>query len=180
VLIYLLMFGFTLNPYTHSVLFKLIPHQSSVMHGLISNNTSLFHQAVTLQPNFNSRIIKKSDHGNGIHSIRNNKGSTTNSNGHIPHNGTPDSNESAQSCGKEPCHLSPDTIRYEAQCLRTDFTLRMKQIIFNSLISAYYVGFIPLKFTQVSFLKQSSTSSSLCIQSTAKKITGSERGSTGI
>ena len=142
------MFGFTLNPYSHSVLFKLTSHQSSVMHSLISNNTSLFHQAVTLQPN--SRVIKKSsEHGNGIHGMRN-KGSTTTTNGHVQ-TGTSDSQESAQSTGKEPCHLSPDNVRYEAQCLRTDFTLRMKQIIFNSIISAYYVGFIPLKFTQVSF-----------------------------
>ena len=45
--------------------------------------------------------------------------------------------------------MSPDNVRYEAECLRTDFNLRMKQILFNSLISAYYVAFIPLKFTQV-------------------------------
>jgi hypothetical protein len=47
--LYLWTFGFTLNPYSHSVLFKLGAHQSQHVAELITNNTSLFHQAVTLQ-----------------------------------------------------------------------------------------------------------------------------------
>ena len=53
-------------------------------------------------------------------------------------------------CEESHCTLSPDSVRYEAECLRTDFNLRIKQVIFNSVVSAYYVGFIPVKFTQVS------------------------------
>ena len=150
-LLYLFTFGFTLNPYSHSVLFKLVSHQSYQMHDLVSNNTSLFHQAVTLQTNFSSRL-KKSE-TNGVYNgktasskknIDSNKKVNATTNGcYVTAMDTP------QSCGKEPCSIKPDTVRYEAQCLITDFNLRIKQILFNSLISAYYVGFIPLKFTQV-------------------------------
>lgn len=145
-LVYLITFGFTLNPYSHSVLFKLVPHQSFIMQDLVSHNTSLFHQAVTLQTNLTNRI-KKSEL-NGLHTKN---GKTLPTNGHLQ-NGIFDRIEPAQSFGKEPCSLHPDTVRYEAQCLRKDFNLRMKQILFNSLVSAYYVGFIPLKFTQNGWL----------------------------
>ena len=151
VLLYLFTFGFTLNPYSHSVLFKLVPHQSYLMHDLVSHNTSLFHQAVTLQTNFSSRL-KKSEI-NGIHNGKklSKKNIDSNKNATVPASGSfLTAMETPQSYGKEPCSITPDTVRYEAQCLITDFNLRIKQILFNSLISAYYVGFIPLKFTQVS------------------------------
>jgi len=148
VILYLLTFGFTLNPYSHSVLFKLVPHQSYNMQDLVSNNTSLFHQAVTLQTNLSTRLKKTET--NGLHNGKAGKGNTAN--GHISNGGIMEILENPQSYGKEACTMSPDTVRYEAQCLRTDFYLRIKQILFNSLISAYYVGFIPLKFTQNGWL----------------------------
>lgn len=49
----------------------------------------------------------------------------------------------------QPCSLPPDAVRYEAECLRTDFNLRIKQVLFQSLVCAYYVGFIPMKFSEV-------------------------------
>lgn len=48
----------------------------------------------------------------------------------------------------QPCSLPPDAVRYEAECLRTDFNLRIKQVLFQSLLCAYYVGFIPMKFSE--------------------------------
>lgn len=48
-----------------------------------------------------------------------------------------------------PCNLPPDAVRYEAECLRTDFNWRVKQVLFQSLVSAYYVGFIPMRFSEV-------------------------------
>ncbi|KXJ22790.1 transmembrane protein 39A [Exaiptasia diaphana] len=47
-----------------------------------------------------------------------------------------------------PCNLPPDAVRYEAECLRTDFNWRVKQVLFQSLVSAYYVGFIPMRFSE--------------------------------
>merc|ERR1712142_1072736 len=75
-------------------------------------------------------------------------------NGHVTSqpSGSRDIDNLTRKCGREQCCMSPDNVRYEAQCLRTDFNLRMKQILFNSLISAYYVAFIPLKFTQNGWL----------------------------
>lgn len=49
----------------------------------------------------------------------------------------------------QPCSLPPDAVRYETECLRTDFNLRIKQVLFQSLVCAYYVGFIPMKFSEV-------------------------------
>ena len=54
----------------------------------------------------------------------------------------------------QPCSLPPDAVRYEAECLRTDFNLRIKQVLFQSLLCAYYVGFIPMKFSEVRHLLQ--------------------------
>jgi len=171
--VYLWTFGFTVNPYSHSVLFKLGTHQSNHVTDLITNNTSLFHQAVTLQnisinsltQVTNSRNKNKPydiqqhqpQNGSLINNDKNKESSssstTTPCNGHLQ-NGTSNMAEKppAPSCTKEQCCMSPDNVRYEAECLRTDFNLRMKQILFNSLISAYYVAFIPLKFTQNGWL----------------------------
>ncbi|XP_073259352.1 transmembrane protein 39A-like isoform X2 [Porites lutea] len=52
----------------------------------------------------------------------------------------------------QPCSLPPDAVRYETECLRTDFNLRIKQVLFQSLICAYYVGFIPMKFSEQHYI----------------------------
>ena len=153
--VYFCTFGFTMNPYSHSVLFKLGNHQSQPMQDTISNNTSLFHQAVTLQTisintmhQVGCRSKSKSVETNGT---ANGKKNNTN----LHSNGTMQNGLSISSkldpCPKEQCSMSPDAVRYEAEYLRTDFNLRMKQILFNSLINAYYVALVPLKFTQVTF-----------------------------
>jgi hypothetical protein len=40
----------------------------------------------------------------------------------------------------------PDEIRREVDILISDLTVRLKQLLFNSLFCAYYVGFIPMQF----------------------------------
>lgn len=182
--VYLWTFGFTFNPYSHSVLFKLGGHQTSKMQDLVLNNTSLFHQAVTLQSvsinttqpistRVKSKLIELNNGGNLAHLKNFNKEnghspSQAHEDGHHHHqyhqNGSvekknnvngrheekpPSKDNSSKQQQLQPCVMSPDTVRYEAQCLRTDFNLRIKQILFNSIVSAYYIGFIPLKFTQV-------------------------------
>ncbi|KAF7477629.1 Hypothetical predicted protein [Marmota monax] len=47
-----------------------------------------------------------------------------------------------------PCPLSPDLIRNEVECLKADFNHRIKEVLFNSLFSAYYVAFLPLCFVK--------------------------------
>uniref|UniRef100_A0A8D0HM70 Transmembrane protein 39A n=1 Tax=Sphenodon punctatus TaxID=8508 RepID=A0A8D0HM70_SPHPU len=47
------------------------------------------------------------------------------------------------------CPLSPDLIRNEVECLKADFNRRIKEVLFNSLFSAYYVAFLPLCFVKV-------------------------------
>ena len=147
--VYILTFGCTANPYSHSVLFKLGTHQSQHIQDLITNNTSLFHQAVTLQSisvtsitQIAGRSKSKMYESNGT--VNPEKNTENNHlNGHVQNGLT--NHPTVQ----ENCSMSPDGVRYEAECLRTDFNLRMKQILFNSLVSAYYVGFVPVKFTQV-------------------------------
>ncbi|KAK9511404.1 hypothetical protein O3M35_000065 [Rhynocoris fuscipes] len=51
----------------------------------------------------------------------------------------------------KPCHscsTTPQTIREEVDKLKTDFNNRMKQILFSSMINAYYAGFVPCCFAQ--------------------------------
>ena len=49
------------------------------------------------------------------------------------------------------CSLSPDVVRYEAEGHRADFNFKVKRALFQSFICAYYVGFIPMRFSKVSF-----------------------------
>lgn len=49
------------------------------------------------------------------------------------------------------CSMSPHAIREEVEVLKTDFNNRMKQILFSSVLNAYYAGFVPCCFAQ-SFL----------------------------
>ena len=44
---------------------------------------------------------------------------------------------------------TPEEIRSEVDILLSDLVIRLKQLLFNSLICAYYVGFIPIQFTEV-------------------------------
>ncbi|MFT7808649.1 transmembrane protein 39A-like [Arapaima gigas] len=46
------------------------------------------------------------------------------------------------------CPLSPELIRSEVEELKTDFNRRIKEVLFNSLFSAYYVAFLPLCFVK--------------------------------
>lgn len=150
--VYLWTFGFTVNPYSHCVLFKLGTHQSPQVQELITDNTSLFHQAVTLQNlpiNSMTQVANRSK--TKMHEMNGNTKTTSReTNGHVVNGSSAATKKST--CLRDQCAMSPDTVRYEAECLRTDFNLRMKQIIFNSVISAYYVAFIPLKFTQNGWL----------------------------
>ncbi|KAK6187779.1 hypothetical protein SNE40_005729 [Patella caerulea] len=46
------------------------------------------------------------------------------------------------------CTLTPDIIRDEVEAMKQDFNSRMKQVLFNSMLSAYYMSFVPLCFAQ--------------------------------
>lgn len=47
---------------------------------------------------------------------------------------------------------TPDEVRNEVEILLTDLIVRLKQLLFNSLLCAYYVGFIPMQFADVSLI----------------------------
>ena len=46
-----------------------------------------------------------------------------------------------------PMPINPETVRHEVQALKSDFNARLKQILFNALVSTYYATFIPCVFT---------------------------------
>ena len=48
----------------------------------------------------------------------------------------------------------PDEVRQEVELLLSDLVVRLKQLLFNSLLCAYYVGFIPVQFADVSIYGQ--------------------------
>uniref|UniRef100_A0A8C6TBH6 Transmembrane protein 39A n=1 Tax=Neogobius melanostomus TaxID=47308 RepID=A0A8C6TBH6_9GOBI len=47
-----------------------------------------------------------------------------------------------------PALAHPDMIRAEVEELKSDFNRRIKEVLFNSLFSAYYVAFLPLCFVK--------------------------------
>lgn len=49
------------------------------------------------------------------------------------------------------CCLSPDLIRKEVEFLKMDFNWRMKEVLVSSMLSAYYVAFVPVWFVKVRF-----------------------------
>lgn len=50
------------------------------------------------------------------------------------------------------CCLSPDLIRKEVEFLKMDFNKRMKEVLVSSMLSAYYVAFVPVWFVKVRVL----------------------------
>lgn len=44
------------------------------------------------------------------------------------------------------CSANPNAIRYEIDVLRNDFNCRFKQVIFTSLLNAYFSAFLPCYF----------------------------------
>lgn len=107
---YIITFGFTLDPQGNKVMLKLSPHQE-------------------LGPLSQLQLLQSS--------LLDAKGVMVNG------------NSKQELPAPQPCSLPPDAVRYETECLRTDFNLRIKQVLFQSLICAYYVGFIPMKFSEV-------------------------------
>ena len=59
-----------------------------------------------------------------------------------------------------PAH--PEEIRKEVDILLSDLIVRLKQLLFNSILCAYYVGFIPMQFADVSELCGPVSSLSWC------------------
>lgn len=47
------------------------------------------------------------------------------------------------------CCLSPDLIRSEVEYLKVNFNWRMKEVLVSSMLSAYYVAFVPVWFVKV-------------------------------
>jgi len=46
------------------------------------------------------------------------------------------------------CTLTPDIVRDEVEALKKDFNMRLKQILFNSLITSFYATGVPVWFSQ--------------------------------
>uniref|UniRef100_A0A674ELK1 Transmembrane protein 39B n=1 Tax=Salmo trutta TaxID=8032 RepID=A0A674ELK1_SALTR len=50
------------------------------------------------------------------------------------------------------CCLSPDLIRKEGEYLKMDFNWRMKEVLVSSMLSAYYVAFVPVWFKSTQYV----------------------------
>ena len=44
--------------------------------------------------------------------------------------------------------INPETVRQEVNLLKTDVNMRARQVMFNTLIGAYYATFVPCCFVQ--------------------------------
>ena len=47
-----------------------------------------------------------------------------------------------------PMPINPDTVRQEVSVMKTDVNMRARQVMFNTLIGAYYAAFVPCCFVQ--------------------------------
>ncbi|KAL0178208.1 hypothetical protein M9458_027102, partial [Cirrhinus mrigala] len=56
--------------------------------------------------------------------------------------------ETVQPMPTHACCLSPDLIRKEVEYLKMDFNWRMKEVLVSSMLSAYYVAFVPVWFVK--------------------------------
>uniref|UniRef100_A0A8B9T5T0 Transmembrane protein 39B n=1 Tax=Anas platyrhynchos TaxID=8839 RepID=A0A8B9T5T0_ANAPL len=74
------------------------------------------------------------------------------------------------------CCLSPDLIRNEVEYLKMDFNWRMKEVLVSSMLSAYYVAFVPVWFVKVSRSPPCSCSPVLCISPTTPSMGWLGRG----
>ena len=45
-----------------------------------------------------------------------------------------------------PTPINPDMVRQEVQLLKSDFNARLKQVLYNAMVSTYYACFIPCCF----------------------------------
>ena len=52
------------------------------------------------------------------------------------------------------CSTCPESVRDEAEQLRADFNSRIKQVLFHSMLCAYYTAYVPLCFTQVGLTRE--------------------------
>jgi hypothetical protein len=50
------------------------------------------------------------------------------------------------------CAPNPEHVRLEVGLMKSDFVMRLKQVVFNSVCSAYYASFIPWAFAPVQWL----------------------------
>ena len=46
-----------------------------------------------------------------------------------------------------PMPINPESVRQEVQALKLDFNSRLKQVLFNAMVSTYYATFIPICFS---------------------------------
>ncbi|XP_072036885.1 transmembrane protein 39A-A-like [Amphiura filiformis] len=59
---------------------------------------------------------------------------------------TPKITTDVQRITRHKCTHIPHEVRCEADVLKYDFNSRMKNVLFNSMVCAYYVGFVPICF----------------------------------
>ena len=45
--------------------------------------------------------------------------------------------------------FQPELVRQEVSVMKQDFNMRLKQILFNSIVSVYYGAIVPCLFAQV-------------------------------
>ena len=62
---------------------------------------------------------------------------------------SPSLSNAAYETSQHKCTHVAVEVRKEADILKYDFNARMKNVLFNSMVCAYYVGFVPICFLQV-------------------------------
>lgn len=143
---YLSLFGFTMDPRLHRYRYQ---STASFLHHLQMSTKFQPHEWESHSSGSSSPVQIHINHSHTVSLVRR-KGML---NGSIGNDSTSHSKQQQQSSNlKLSCILLSATaheVRTEVDTLVSDLVVRLKQLLFNSLLCAYYTGFIPMQFVDV-------------------------------
>ena len=147
-LLYLSLFGFTMDPRLHRYRYQ---STASFLHHLQMSTKFQPHEWEAHSSTTPSPVPVHINHSHTVSLVRR-KGTL---NGSIGNDNTTHSKQQRSGNLKLSCILLSATaheVRTEVDTLVSDLVVRLKQLLFNSLLCAYYTGFIPMQFVDVCYL----------------------------
>lgn len=147
-LLYLSLFGFTMDPRLHRYRYQ---STASFLHHLQMSTKFQPHEWEAHSSTTPSPVPVHINHTHTVSLVRR-KGTL---NGSIGNDNTSHSKQQRSGNLKLSCILLSATaheVRTEVDTLVSDLVVRLKQLLFNSLLCAYYTGFIPMQFVDVCYL----------------------------
>ena len=148
-LLYLSLFGFTMDPRLHRYRYQ---STASFLHHLKMSTKLQPHEWESHSSATPSPVQIHINHSHTVSLVR--RKATLNGSIGNDDNTSPRSKRQQSGNLKLSCILLSATaheVRTEVDTLVSDLVVRLKQLLFNSLLCAYYTGFIPMQFVDVRY-----------------------------